>query len=88
MSPVFDTPGKTGTLQRVSSLNSEGETAGVTIKSEPALIARIDGLVRDRVLGRYDDRLVVPGHFAKDGGLRGAAMLHANQSPSAAQGGV
>ena len=61
---------------------------GGGMASEPALIARIDGLVRDRVLGRYDDRLVVPGHFAKDGGLRGAAMLHANQSPSSAQGGV
>ena len=40
------------------------------------LIAKIDAMVRQRVLGRYDAPLVIPGRYSRDGGLRGAAMLH------------
>jgi N-acetylglucosamine kinase len=35
----------------------------------------IDDQVRDRVLGRYDAPLVMPGRYHRDGGLRGAALL-------------
>ncbi|MCC9620721.1 ROK family protein [Thalassospira sp. MA62] len=48
---------------------------GGGLASEPDLIERIDILVRDHVLGRYEMPLVVPGKFARDGGLRGAALL-------------
>ena len=36
ISPVLDTPGKTGTPQSANSASNLSETAGVTIKSEPA----------------------------------------------------
>ena len=49
---------------------------GGGLASESRLIAMIDDAVRARVLGRYDAPLVVPGQHSRDGGLRGAAMLH------------
>ncbi|WP_286792891.1 ROK family protein [Thalassospira sp. UBA4513] len=49
---------------------------GGGLASETALIAEIDTRVRKHALGRYDAPLVVPGAYARDGGLRGAALLH------------
>ncbi|MDG4717560.1 MULTISPECIES: ROK family protein [Thalassospira] len=63
----------------VNVLDPDCVPVGGGMASEKVIISTIDGLVRDRVLGRYDAPLVVPGTFAKDGGLRGAAMLHLGQ---------
>lgn len=60
----------------VNVLDPDCIPVGGGIASEGLLIAQIDALVRDRVLGRYDAPLVIPGAHARDGGLRGAAMLH------------
>ena len=49
---------------------------GGGMASEKGIVAQIDALVRERALGRYDNPLIIPGAFASDGGLRGAAMLH------------
>jgi N-acetylglucosamine kinase len=60
----------------VNVLDPDCIPVGGGIASEDVIIARIDALVRDRVLGRYDAPLVIPGAYAKDGGLRGASILH------------
>lgn len=60
----------------VNVLDPDCVPVGGGIASEHVLIAQIDALVRKRVLGRYDAPLVVPGMYAGDGGLRGAAVLH------------
>lgn len=60
----------------VNVLDPDCIPVGGGIASEGLLIAQIDALVRDRALGRYDAPLVIPGAHARDGGLRGAAMLH------------
>lgn len=59
----------------VNVLDPDCVPVGGGMASETALIAQIDQAVRDRVLGRYDRPLVVPGAFYQDGGLRGAALL-------------
>jgi N-acetylglucosamine kinase len=48
---------------------------GGGLSSDAALLARIDEAVRQRVLGRYDMPLVVPGRTRGASGLIGAAML-------------
>jgi N-acetylglucosamine kinase len=63
----------------VNVLDPDCVPVGGGMASEKVIISTIDELVRDRVLGRYDAPLVVPGIFAGDGGLRGAAMLHLGQ---------
>ena len=60
----------------VNVLDPDCIPVGGGIASEHVIISRIDAMVRERVLGRYDAPLVIPGAYAKDGGLRGAAMLH------------
>ncbi|AUG55169.1 ROK family protein [Thalassospira marina] len=60
----------------VNVLDPDIIPVGGGLAAEPGLIARIDAVVRTNVLGRYDQALVVPGHFFADGGLRGAALLH------------
>lgn len=60
----------------VNVLDPDCVPVGGGMASETVIISMIDALVRDRVLGRYDAPLVVPGIFVGDGGLRGAAMLH------------
>ncbi|WP_430474151.1 ROK family protein [Thalassospira lucentensis] len=60
----------------VNVLDPDCVPVGGGMASEHVIIAQIDALVRKRVLGRYDAPLVVPGAYAGDGGLRGAAMLH------------
>ncbi|PTB87219.1 sugar kinase [Pseudidiomarina aestuarii] len=60
----------------VNVLDPDCVPVGGGLASESRLIAMIDDAVRKRVLGRYDAPLVVPGQHSRDGGLRGAAMLH------------
>ncbi|MBC07091.1 ROK family protein [Thalassospira sp.] len=60
----------------VNVLDPDCIPVGGGLASEVALIAEIDVRVRKQVLGRYDAPLVVPGAHARDGGLRGAALLH------------
>ncbi|BCP54498.1 N-acetylglucosamine kinase [Kaistia sp. 32K] len=48
---------------------------GGGLSSDAALLALIDQAVRERVLGRYDQPLVVPGRTRGASGLIGAAML-------------
>ena len=48
---------------------------GGGLSSDAALLSRIDVAVRQRVLGRYDAPLVVPGRTRGASGLIGAAML-------------
>lgn len=60
----------------VNVLDPDCVPVGGGLASESRLIAMIDDAVRKRVLGRYDTPLVVPGQHSRDGGLRGAAMLH------------
>lgn len=60
----------------VNVLDPDCVPVGGGLASENRLIAMIDDAVRARVLGRYDAPLVVPGQYSRDGGLRGAAMLH------------
>lgn len=48
---------------------------GGGLSSDARLLGRIDGAVRDRVLGHYDAPLVVPGQTRGASGLIGAAML-------------
>ncbi|MCK2167868.1 ROK family protein [Thalassospira xiamenensis] len=60
----------------VNVLDPDCVPVGGGLASESRLIAMIDEAVRARVLGRYDAPLVVPGQYSRDGGLRGAAMLH------------
>ena len=60
----------------VNVLDPDCVPVGGGIASEESLIAKIDAMVRQRVLGRYDAPLVIPGRYSRDGGLRGAAMLH------------
>jgi N-acetylglucosamine kinase len=60
----------------VNVLDPDCIPVGGGLASEVALIAEVDARVRKQVLGRYDAPLVVPGVFARDGGLRGAALLH------------
>ena len=60
----------------VNVLDPDCIPVGGGLASEAALIAEIDTRVRKHVLGRYNGRLVVPGAYASDGGLRGAALLH------------
>ena len=60
----------------VNVLDPDCIPVGGGLASETALIAEIDERVRKQVLGRYDGPLVVPGAYARDGGLRGAALLH------------
>lgn len=54
---------------------------GGGLSADAALLARIDRAVRDRVLGRYEAPLVVPGLTRGASGLIGAAML-AEQAPA------
>jgi N-acetylglucosamine kinase len=54
---------------------------GGGLSSDSALLDRIDQAVRQRVLGRYDAPLVVPGLTRGASGLIGAAML-AEQGPA------
>jgi len=60
----------------VNVLDPDCIPVGGGLASEATLIAEVDARVRKQVLGRYDTPLVVPGAFASDGGLRGAALLH------------
>tara|TARA_R110000868_G_scaffold335406_1_gene596213 strand:+ start:51039 stop:51959 length:921 start_codon:yes stop_codon:yes gene_type:complete len=60
----------------VNVLDPDCVPVGGGLASEGRLITMIDDQVRDRVLGRYDAPLVMPGRYHRDGGLRGAAMLH------------
>ncbi len=60
----------------VNVLDPDCVPVGGGLASEGRLITMIDDHVRDRVLGRYDAPLVMPGRYHRDGGLRGAAMLH------------
>ena len=60
----------------VNVLDPDCVPVGGGIASEESLIAKIDTMVRQRALGRYDAPLVVPGRYSRNGGLRGAAMLH------------
>ena len=60
----------------VNVLDPDCVPVGGGLASEPNLIAELDRMVRQRVLGRYDAPLVVPGQHSKDGGLRGASLLH------------
>ncbi|WP_404422550.1 ROK family protein [Thalassospira australica] len=60
----------------VNVLDPDCVPVGGGLASESRLIAMIDDAVRARVLGRYDAPLMVPGQYSRDGGLRGAAMLH------------
>jgi N-acetylglucosamine kinase len=60
----------------VNVLDPDCIPVGGGLASEATLIAEIDERVRKQVLGRYDAPLVVPGAYARDGGLRGAALLH------------
>lgn len=60
----------------VNVLDPDCIPVGGGLASEANLIAEIDTRVRSQVLGRYDTPLVVPGAYARDGGLRGAALLH------------
>ena len=48
---------------------------GGGLGSAHALIAALDQAVRQRILRRTDQALVVPGHFSHEGGLIGAAIL-------------
>lgn len=48
---------------------------GGGLSSDAGLLALIDNAVRQRVLGRYDEPLVVPGRTRGASGLIGAAML-------------
>ena len=65
-----------GLALMVNVLAPDCVPVGGGLASESRLIAMIDDAVRKRVLGRYDAPLVVPGQHSRDGGLRGAAMLH------------
>ncbi len=60
----------------VNVLDPDCIPVGGGLASETALIEEIDVRVRKQALGRYDTPLVVPGAFVRDGGLRGAALLH------------
>lgn len=60
----------------VNVLDPDCVPVGGGLASETALIAEIDARVQEHALGRYDAPLVVPGAYARDGGLRGAALLH------------
>lgn len=60
----------------VNVLDPDCIPVGGGLASEANLISEIDARVRRKVLGRYDAPLVVPGVYAHDGGLRGAALLH------------
>jgi len=60
----------------INVLDPDCIPVGGGLASEATLIAEIDTRVRKQVLGRYDAPLVVTGAYARDGGLRGAALLH------------
>ena len=60
----------------VNVLDPDCVPVGGGLASEGRLITMIDDQVRDRVLGRYDAPLVMPGRYHRAGGLRGAPMLH------------
>lgn len=59
----------------VNIVGASRVAVGGGLASEPALIAALDQQVRRGVLYPYSDALIVPGQFARDGGLIGASVL-------------
>lgn len=54
---------------------------GGGLRNVPALIARLDGAVRQRILRRLDTPLVVPAQLTGEPGLIGAALLALGETP-------
>ena len=69
----------------INVLDPDCVPVGGGMASESGLIAEIDSEVRIRALGHYDRPLIVPGKYCRDGGLRGAALLH---TPEDSEGGA
>lgn len=53
--------------------------SGGGLSSRPKLLAALDRAVRAKTLHAYENPLIVPGHFLKNGGLVGISVLAAQQ---------